>query len=412
MQKLRHKVFWTLFLILTLVTVGVLGAFNAQAYRQEYHSVTEKLSQAQPGEPGAAGGNQPEKRDQDGEAPMGFLDSVVYTVLLGQDGSVGTVLNRSEDGKTDAEITALAQKYMSAGRTGTVVGNLYTAKYAYSYAAGHSITLLDLTRTGQKLRQNLVLSLGILLVAEGLILLVSRRLTRWIIEPVEESFQRQKQFVADASHELKTPLAVIMAGCDALEQSPGDPKYLGYIADETRQMQTLVTQLLDLAQVSEQPPVRETVDLSALTGTTVLSFEALLFERQITLEEQIEPGLWVQGDSDQLRRVITVLTENALHHGRPGTAVQVRLHGKGTRAVLQVENTGDPIPPGEEQRIFERFYRADTARNRESGRYGLGLAIAKGIVEGHGGTIVAASTGEQTVFTVSLPTEKPKIDKA
>lgn len=411
MQKLRHKVFWTLFLILTLVTVGVLGAFNAQAYRQEYRSVTEKLSQAQPGEPGA-GGNQPEKRSEDNTAPMGFLDSVVYTVLLGQDGSVGTVLNRSEDGKTDAEIIALAQQYMDDGRTGTVVGNLYTAKYAYSYTAGRSITLLDLTRTGQKLRQNLALSLGILLVAEGLILLVSRRLTRWIIEPVEESFQRQKQFVADASHELKTPLAVIMAGCDALEQSPGDPKYLGYIADETRQMQALVTQLLDLAQVGEQPPVLETVDLSALTGTTVLSFEALLFERQIRLEEQIQPGVWVRGDSDQLRRVITVLTENALHHGRPDTEVQVRLSCKGSRAVLEVENTGDPIPPGEEQRIFERFYRADTARNRESGRYGLGLAIAKGIVEGHGGTIAAASTGAQTVFTVTLPAEKPKIDKA
>lgn len=242
---------------------------------------------------------------------------------------------------------------------------------------------------------------------------VSVLLSRWLVRPVEESWRRQQQFVADASHELKTPLTVLLADADILLGHPDDTirsqsRWVEHLRDEGLRMKGLVEDLLFLARGDagdrERPQGR--VELSQVCEGCVMSFEPLAFEAGLVLESSVAPGVGVTGDGEELRRLCAILLDNACKYCGPGGTVRVTLEGGG-EAALTVHNTGEPIPAEDQAHLFERFYRADAARGREKGGYGLGLSIAAAIVERHGGKIAVRSTaGEGTAFTVILPQEK------
>lgn len=242
---------------------------------------------------------------------------------------------------------------------------------------------------------------------------VSVLLSRWLVRPVEESWRRQQQFVADASHELKTPLTVLLADADILLGHPDDTirsqsRWVEHLRDEGLRMKGLVEDLLFLARGDagdrERPQGR--VELSQVCEGCVMSFEPLAFEAGLVLESSVAPGVGVTGDGEELRRLCAILLDNACKYCGPGGTVHVTLKGGG-EAALTVHNTGEPIPAEDQAHLFERFYRADAARGREKGGYGLGLSIAAAIVERHGGKIAVRSTaGEGTAFTVTLPQEK------
>lgn len=240
---------------------------------------------------------------------------------------------------------------------------------------------------------------------------VSLFLARWLVRPVEESWRRQRQFVADASHELKTPITVLLADADILLSHPedtigGQRRWVEHIRNEGLRMKELVAGLLFLAKEdglgrSQQP--RGRADLSGLCEECVMSFEPVAFEAGLTLNSGIDPGLFAAGSGEELRRLCAILLDNACKYAGPGGVVTVTLSA-GDRAALTVHNTGEPIPPEAQAHLFERFYRADAARSRENGGYGLGLAIAAAIVERHRGKIfVRSGPGEGTAFTVALP---------
>ena len=257
-------------------------------------------------------------------------------------------------------------------------------------------------------------SLLIMAAALAVFFLISLFLSRWALRPVERSWKQQQQFVADASHELKTPLTVLLADADILLAHPDDTiasqrKWVEYMQDEAGRMRELVEDMLFLARsdsASDREQIRQTVALSDLCSNCLLSFEPVAFERGARLTDAVEPDVTVLGDESQLRRLIAILLDNACKYcGEQGT-VTLTLRREGSRAVLSVRNTGDPIPPEALPHLFERFYRADSARARDTGGYGLGLAIAAAIAESHKGKISAASTAaEGTTFTVTLPTE-------
>ena len=246
------------------------------------------------------------------------------------------------------------------------------------------------------------------------LLLVVRRLARWILRPVEEAWDQQRRFVSDASHELKTPLAVILANAQILETAEGVPedarRWARSTAEEAKHMKGLVEDLLTLARADEQRAsgeraAAERVDLSALVDGCALEFDAVAFERGCSIESSLEPGLSVVGDPSQLGRLVRTLLDNATKYAARGTEVRVALAREGRRCRLAVTNLGDVIAPEDLEHLFERFYRTDRARERQpQGGFGLGLAIARSIAEAHGGTIGAASSPEEgTTFTVLLP---------
>ena len=242
---------------------------------------------------------------------------------------------------------------------------------------------------------------------------VSVLLSRWLVRPVEESWRRQQQFVADASHELKTPLTVLLADADILLGHPDDTirsqsRWVEHLRDEGLRMKGLVEDLLFLARgdAGDRERPRGRVELSQVCEGCVMSFVLLAFEEGRVLESSLAPGVGVTGDGEELRRLCAILLDNACKYCGPGGTVRVTLEGGG-EAALTVHNTGEPIPAEDQAHLFERFYRADAARGREKGGYGLGLSIAAAIVERHGGKIAVRSTaGEGTAFTVTLPQEK------
>ena len=240
-------------------------------------------------------------------------------------------------------------------------------------------------------------------------LLISFLLARWMVKPVETSWQQQRQFISDASHELKTPLTVILTNAELLESPEYGPEDKGRFASNihtmANQMRGLVEDLLDLARVDNGMPraVWERVDFSGLVEEAALPFEPLYFEGGLELVSDVEPDIFVHGSADHLRRVAEILLDNARKYSDPGrVTLTLKRQSKGL-CTLCVENPGPPIAPGDLQNIFKRFYRADSARSRD-GSYGLGLPIAEGIVRAHGGRIWAASSGGMNRFYVTVPT--------
>lgn len=406
MNKLKSKVFWVIFIILSVFSIAIIGVSNVQSYRQEYHETASKFENvSEKRTPDDDGKNPPPQNDLP-DSSIRFADAVVYTVVLGDGNSILEISNHTNNSVTDTEIKQVAQDILSSGNSGTNVGNLYFQKYSYCLKDNLSLTIIDNSTTNSKLMRQLILSLAMLLGIEIIILFISKRLTVWIIKPVRESFEKQKQFIADASHELKTPLAVIMASSDALEAEPQEQKWLANIKSESEKMNKLITSLLDLAQSDDYTDKLELEEcnLSKLTESSVLPFEGIMFEKSLALDYDIDDDIKIKADSEKIKQLIGIIIDNAISHSRKGEQVFVSLKKAEKTATLEITNTGDPIASGDEEKIFERFYRGDKSRNRDDNRYGLGLAIAKNIVTAHGGKISARSNGDKTTFKIVFNT--------
>lgn len=244
----------------------------------------------------------------------------------------------------------------------------------------------------------------------ALFLLLSLLLSHWAIHPVKTAWQQQKQFVADASHELKTPLTVLMANAEMLQDEHYSEEqrrqFSGNILTVSRQMRGLLEQLLALARFDnayEKPPFAS-VDFSALVEECVLPFEPVFFERGLELSCRVEPELRVLGVDSSLRQLVDILLDNAQKYSEPGT-VSLSLRRQLFHCVLAVENPYPELSRAERRKVFKRFYRKDEART-DSGSYGLGLPIAEAIVSLHGGRISCDWEGGKIRFTVLLPLEQ------
>ena len=239
-------------------------------------------------------------------------------------------------------------------------------------------------------------------------LAVSVLLSRWAVRPVARAWEQQRQFVADASHELKTPLTVILTNAELLGDPAWGPadreRFSRNILTMARQMRGLVESLLELARLDAGglDAAPKLLDLSALVSDAVLPFEPVYFERGLELACRIEAGVRVRGSEARLRQLADILLDNAAKYAAPHSQVTVTLARRGGRSLLSVSSAGAPIPAEELESIFLRFYRADKARRRD-GSFGLGLSIAREIVQAHRGRIWAESGDGRNVFHAELP---------
>ena len=273
------------------------------------------------------------------------------------------------------------------------------------------IAFTDSTLEQATLRSLLTGSLLIGLAALAVLFACSYVLSGAVTRPVDRAWQQQKQFLSDASHELKTPLTVILSSAELLEQSaaPEQKQYVDNVRAESRRMKRLVEDMLTLSRVErggEHLP-DTTADLSDAAADAALRFEPVAYEAGHTLSYDIAPGLLVRGDSGKLEQAVAVLLDNAIKYAAPGTEVRLDAARQGKNACLWVENEGDPIPADKLPHIFDRFYRADESRT-DGGSFGLGLPIARAIVEAHRGTLRCDSGGHTTRFTITLPCRQGK----
>ena len=243
-----------------------------------------------------------------------------------------------------------------------------------------------------------------------LLLGVSILLARWATAPVARAWQQQRQFLSDASHELKTPLTVILSNAELLEAAPlGErpARWADNIRSEAKRMRSLVEEMLTLARADNavRSAVMAELSLSDLATDCVLAFEPVAFEAGKPLESDVAPDVTVLGDGDKLRQLVGVLLDNAIKYGREGGAITLTLRRTDRQARLTVSNPGDPIPPDQLRRLFERFYRADASRGEQTG-FGLGLPIAASIAAEHRGTLKAESDAASTRFLFTMPLKK------
>ena len=273
---------------------------------------------------------------------------------------------------------------------------------------GQVLVFADISSEQNALSSLLKTCLLIGLFAFIIFLLLSILFARWAVKPVEQAFTRQRRFIADASHELKTPLTVIITSSDLLQSGSfseeQNGKFVSNIQQMGKQMQGLITEMLDLTRADSDAGSITTAEfsLSDAAVRTADSFEVLFFENGLTLKSQIEPGISLRGDEQQLCKLMGILLDNAKKYCSPGTETVFSVSRSHSYCTIKVADYGPEIPREDLKHIFERFYRADKSRSMNCS-YGLGLSIASTIAEAHKGKIWAESENGINSFYVKLP---------
>ncbi len=335
------------------------------------------------------------------QSPM-FKLSTFYTVAIGYNGDIIEIINEPPTVHTDDDLKNLAQQIINEGKTNGTKANLAfykTDKDGYTLVTFKDNTVIN--EGAMTLFRYTLIFGGIALV---LFFFLSVFLAKKIVQPLEESYHKQKQFISDAGHELKTPISVVSANAELLSRELGDNQWLQNIQYENERMGTLVCQLLDLARTENVPPQTEHVNFSRLIDGEALPFESVAFEKGLKLKTQIADNISIEGNPAQLKQLVSILLDNAIRHSEKNGEVQLFLIKERNTANLSVINKGKEIPKHQREQIFERFYRTDTARNSEGKHYGLGLAIAKAIVLSHKGHIDVQCFDGLIEFTVTVPT--------
>lgn len=413
-RKLRRK-----FILINLLLVGIvltvvfalLVASNAQRLSDQSETAMRMALNWRDGENPRfeIGGPPPDRTMPEDGKHFSMVPVFVVTV---EDGAVTDVNDGGQVEVSEETAEQAAELALAAGTDRGVLPSLRLRFLSEQRPDGTvRIAFADQSWESSSLRTLVLSCLLIWCLAMAAFFFVGLFLSSLALRPAEKAWKQQRQFVADASHELKTPLTVILANTGIVLAHQEDTvssqaKWLEYTQEEARQMKGLVEDLLFLAKsdAARQAFHAAHIDLSELIQGCLLPFEPVAFEAGVRLETHLDPGLTLTGDEGELRRLVRILLDNAVKYAGEGGSVEVALSKCQDRLRLTVQNTGDPIPPEHLPHLFERFYRADAARDRSQGGYGLGLAIAKAIVEHHRGKISATSSANAgTQFTVLLP---------
>ncbi|MDE5966748.1 MAG: HAMP domain-containing histidine kinase [Lachnospiraceae bacterium] len=344
------------------------------------------------------------------EPTDGRLEDMEYcAVKLPKDGEpeiLANYLGSYSEEKVMKYSRRLSRKELVDGNIGSLV---YVIKYSRKLK-NHIVVFMNNDFAVENSKNLIIFSVVAFVFGMVILFAISVLLSKWLMHPAERHLQIEKEFISNASHELKTPLTIIGANAELLKNEYGDNEQLVYIKHETEKMSHLIGEMLTLVRMDSA--VREDdfmeFNLSEMMMEVVLPFESVAFEHKLTMDFQIAEGLCCYGSREQLQRVLSILLDNAMSYTPSGGEVMVSLHAKGRKLYLVVSNSGDEIPMALKEKIFERFYRQDESRESEGNsegtrHFGLGLSIADSIVKRHHGVITVESTEGKNIFTVILP---------
>lgn len=406
-KKSRKKIVAAIMSILTLLWVGTLCVIYISSYFEVATTNREMLKEHAEQymlEKPMGGAFDPMKPFPDRGPHFDtnqFKLSTFYSVAISYDNKVIEIRNDDAAVYTDAELESAARQVLKKSNTNGVIDNL--VYYRMDKGGYTLVSFMDNTIIRESMNTLFRYTLIFGGVAIAILFFLAVYLAKRIVDPLEESYQKQKQFISDAGHELKTPVSVVNANAELLSREIGDNQWLANIQYENERMGKLVGQLLELARTENVKPQMEYLDLSRLVAGGVLPFESVAFENGLTLNSQITDGIIALGNSTQLSQLVSILVDNAIRHALNGKEIFISLTHTRSNAVFSVINDGEPIPQEQMTQLFERFYRADEARNGEDKHYGLGLAIAKAIVEAHHGKIEVSCYDGKVCFTVRIP---------
>lgn len=419
-RKLRFKLIAASMFSLALVLFLILGGVNLMSYRKavaDADSILQVLGSndgtfpmrepAQTGESAVPalppehgrGGRQP---GLTAETPY---ESRYFSVLVDQSGQIVQVDTGQIAAVDEEDAAVYALQVRSSGRTVGFVGD-----YRFlccEEADGTRVIFLDCTRSLSNCRATLAASVGLAVLGLAAVFLLLVILSGRIVRPMAESYEKQKRFITDAGHELKTPLTIIGADADLVEMECGENQWLEDIRRQAQRLTGLTNDLIFLSRMEEDHPPLQAIEfpLSDVVEEMAQSFQGPARGQNKELQVRVQPLLSFTGDEKGIRQLVSILLDNALKYSPEQTAVSLGLEKKGRAVQLTVENvTETPLGKDQLEHLFDRFYRADQSRNSRKGGHGLGLSIAQGIVTAHKGRIKAeAPGGDRLIIRVTLP---------
>ena len=394
-KKLNNRIFFLIMIFLTVIVLGTIVLFTYFNYKNTISTVNLMMDRVENGNMRKNPNAKPE--DEKTDIPLN-IDGL-YSITI-----ENSKIISNTDTSNDESIQEYAVKVSGKNRENGIIG-----KYVYKVRKIKENTIVVTLMENEDVILHIKL-IFILSIVEGIIsviiiYIISKKLSQIIVNPVKETLEKQKEFISDASHELKTPLAVIEANVDVLENQTGSNKWIGYIQNEVESMNKLVNDLLLLAKIENLNNTEENIqfDVSKETEIVVSMFESMAYEKKIKINTNIQEDIYMKGNKEDIQHVLSILIDNAIKHTLSEKDVIVELIKEKNELIFEVKNMGEPIPKEEREKIFERFYRIDKSRNRNEKRYGLGLAIAKTIVQKYNGNIEVSYKNNFTIFKVTIP---------
>ena len=422
-KKLRAKLILACMFSLAVVLLVILGGVNLMSYQKVVSDADTVLSllaandgafpklrapQEEKDEgyfaPFGTPGGKPNLFNQRIMSPETPYESRFFSVLLGEDGQA-VETDTGQIAAVDAEqATDYAQKAAASGKTS---GFLDDYRFlVQNESGGIRVIFLDCGRSLSSFRTTLLASVSLAVLGLAAVLFLLLILSRRIVRPMAESYEKQRQFITDAGHELKTPMTIISAGADLAEMECGENQWLTDIRRQAQRLTALTNDLIYLSRMEEEQPKLQYIDfpISDVVEEMAQSFAAPARSQDKELQVQVQPMLSFKGDEKGIRQLVSILLDNALKYSPPGGQLALRLEKQGRNLLLTVSNPcAQPMEQDKLPHLFDRFYRTDQSRNSQSGGYGLGLSIAKSIVSAHKGKIRAEShDGTQLSIQVTL----------
>lgn len=412
MKKLRLKMIGIVFasvvaafMVMTIILVMCFGAYrNRQA-----DQITAMISENNGTVPQLKDYKQQQKNSQAFERYFNNYNedssyrTRFFRVFLDEDKKV-TNVNMDHIAAVDVK-KAVRMTKMAMLRRGKV-GLVGSYRYRKEYKDGQvrSIIFLDCKENQSFYHLAVTITITVSTLLTCLITVIFAIASKRAVRPFEINSNRQKQFITDASHELKTPLAIISANAEVLQYKGDGNEWTQNIIDQTKHMGKLINQLLVLAKLDEvqEKSEKQEADLKLLLEETIEPFEEVATQKKVTLKLHLEEGVTIRVNREQIAQLVSILTENAAKYVNDGGKIVWRLTKTQHGAVLVVKNTIEKELP-DTKRMFDRFYRSDSSRSSKTGGQGIGLSIAKKIVDSHKGSITAKAGDGMVTFRVSLP---------
>lgn len=394
-KKLKQRIFLLIMVSLSVIILGIIVLFSVLNYNNTINTTNFMMDRFIGEEPK----RNPDIRTEDYKIKPNIDIDGVYNFLI-----ENSIIVQSEDTQNDKILNEYALKIAKKSTEKGIIG-----KYVYKVRRINpntiKITLIENEDAISHIKIIFILAIIISIASLIVIYELAKKLSKMIVKPVEETFEKQKQFISDASHELKTPLAVIEANADVLENEIGTNKWINYIQNEADSMNNLINELLLLAKIENIDNVKEykQLNLSKEVEIILSMFESMAYEKQVNITSNIDQNIMMNGNKEDIEHIVSTLTDNAIKHTKAKKEVQIILKKEKNDIIFEVKNMGEKIPEEEREKIFERFYRIDKSRNREEKRYGLGLAIAKSTIEKYKGKIEVFYKDNFTVFKVTIP---------
>lgn len=408
-RKLRIKLILASMLSLLLVLAVIFGAVGVLNYKKIVTDADSILTILEENDGSFPIGRHPGDGQFITDAPPKEThrfspelpyESRYFSVFLTQDGAVLSV----NTGKIAAVDTETAVEYAQAVfNTGNSQGFIGDYRYtAYDAETETHIIFLDYGREMSSFRTFLFTSIGVCILGLLAVLLLLIFLSGRIVKPFSENYEKQKHFITDAGHELKTPLTIIDADAEVLAMDIGENEWLSDIQTQTKRLAELTNSLILLSRMEEQPQTEKIeFPLSDLLEEAVETFQTLARARGKTLCSHIQPMLSMTGDEKLIRQLVAILLDNAVKYSDDGGYIEFSLKKQKTTIYLSVFNTAESISRESLSHLFDRFYRADKSRNSKTGGYGLGLSIASAIVHAHKGKITASTQDGKSLLIVA-----------